>query len=144
MLWPITKTLSFDPFSQVRNLQREMNRLFEDSGSSNEAFPAVNMWSNEKEVVLSAEIPGMDPKDINISVKGDEMLFEGERKADEPGEKAKYHRRERGYGKFIRAFRLPFNVDAGKVSAVYKNGIVKVTMPRAEESKPRKISISGE
>jgi HSP20 family protein len=130
-----------DPFDGVRSLQREMNRLFESAGGS-DSYPAANLWSNENEALLTAELPGLCAECININVSGDQISIEGERKEDEIGENSTYHRKERGHGKFIRSFRLPFDVDSEKVAAKYADGVLKVTLPRAEASKPRKIAIS--
>ena len=136
---------SLDPFASVRSLQRQMNRLFEGFGAEErEAFPTVNLWSNAEEVIVQAEVPGVDPKGIEITVQGDQFCLQGERKADEPSKNVVCHRSERGSGKFVRSFRLPFEVDSGKVAARCANGILTVTLPRTETSKPRKIAIAAE
>ncbi|MFH0878087.1 MAG: Hsp20/alpha crystallin family protein [Lentisphaerota bacterium] len=144
MLWPMYTTVSVDPFSEMKRLQGEMNRLFGTVGDESEPFPAVNVWSNADEVVVTAEVPGIDSKDLNIDVQGDQLTLAGERKVDAPSEEAVCHRCERGYGKFVRSMRLPFDVESGKVSARYQNGVLMVTLPRAEASKPRKIAVTSE
>ena len=141
MFWPITNDYA-DPFESLRGLQREMNRLFESAGE--DAFPSVNIYGKEDEVLLTAELPGMEPADINLSVEGDTIRIEGERKNETHTDLKTWHRRERGSGKFVRAFRLPYDVDTSKISAKYKNGVLSVSMPRAEASKPKKISIASE
>lgn len=140
MLWEIART-GMDPFTEMRRVQREMNRLFENAGTTREEFPPVNIWGNEDELIVTAELPGIDPNDMHIHVTGDQLTLEGERKADEMGEDVTYHRRERANGKFVRAFRLPYEVDNEKVKANYKNGILKITLPRTEVTKPKKITI---
>ena len=131
-----------DPFSEMRRLQREVNRLFAGSGSEVEAFPAVNIWSNPEEVVVKAEIPGVDPKALDIRVQDDVLTLQGERKTDEVSDGVICHRCERESGKFIRSFRLPFEVQNDKVVAKYNRGMLTITLPRAEAGKPRKIAIS--
>lgn len=139
MFWPITNDYA-DPFEGFKSLQREMNRLFESA--SEDAFP-VNIYGKEDEVLLTAELPGMTPEAINLSVEGDTIKIEGERKSEVPADLKAWHKRERGSGKFFRAFRLPYDVDASKISATYKDGILSVTMPRAEASKPKKIAVAA-
>jgi len=140
MFWPITNDYA-DPFESLRGLQREMNRLFESA--SEDAFP-VNIYGKEDEVLLTAELPGMEPADINLSVEGDTIKIEGERKTETHADLKTWHRQERGSGKFLRAFRLPYDVEASKISAKYKNGILSVMMPRAETSKPKKIAVAAD
>ncbi len=142
MLWSINRALE-NPFATMRGLQREMNRLF-DSAGGGESFPAVNIWGNDDEIIMKSELPGVDPESLDLRIVGDQLTIEGKRKQDEPGEDATYHRRERGCGSFIRTFRLPFQVDASKVEAKFLDGILKATLPRAEESKPRKIKVTCE
>ncbi|OGV34228.1 MAG: hypothetical protein A2020_04385 [Lentisphaerae bacterium GWF2_45_14] len=141
MFWPITNDYA-DPFESLSGLQREMNRLFESANK--DTFPSVNVYRKENEVLLTAELPGMQPADINVSVQGDTIQIEGERKKETPPDLKTWHRRERGSGKFLRAFRLPYDVDALKISAKYKNGVLYMSMPRAEASKPKKIAVAAE
>jgi len=132
-----------DPLNELYRLQREMNRLFNGYTLREEQFPAVNVWSNQEDVVVTAEIPGLESKDINLKVVNNHLTIEAERKADEVTE-ALYHRKERGYGEFSRIIELPFTVEEDKVNAQYKNGVLTVTLPRKEETKPKKIEISVE
>ena len=144
MIWPEVRGFGFDPFSELRRLQREMNRLFEGYSEADIAWPAVNVWSNRDEVVVSAEAPGVDPKDLRVSVQNDVFTLEGERKSDAPGEDVVTHRAEREFGRFARSVRLPFEVDSAKASAKYRNGVLTVTLPRSEVSKPRQIAVASE
>jgi HSP20 family protein len=137
MIWSTT-----NPFSEIRRLQSQMNRLFDDYRNEDD-FPAVNMYGNEEQIVLTAELPGIDPKDLNLNVVQNQISLEGERKPYQPTTEVTYHRRERGCGKFFRSFRLPFDIDRDNVKADYKNGILTITMERAEETKPRKITINS-
>jgi HSP20 family protein len=105
-------------------------------------YPAVNIKKSEEDAVLTAELPGLDPKEIDISIKGRTVTIQGSRKPEGTGEKATYLRRERWSGKFQRRIELPFHVEPGKVAAKYKRGVLSVRLPRAEAEKPRKITVS--
>ena len=143
MFWP--ELASVDPFASLRRLQRDMNRLIEAyGGEGRESFPAVNVWSSADEVLVKAEVPGIEPKDLDIMVQGDQLTLQGERKAEELSKDVVCHRAERGSGRFIRTFRLPFEVDNARVEAKYAHGILTIRLPRTETSKPRKIAISAE
>ena len=132
---------------EMDQLQREMNRLFNAANQGrvlNTAnYPAINIWANEDGQIVSAEMPGVHPEDINIDVTGDALSISGERKPDEVAREARYHRRERSYGSFSRAVQLPFMVDTNKVEASFKNGVLIITLPRAEADRPRKITIKS-
>jgi HSP20 family protein len=128
-------------------LQREMNRLFDASSKgrvyNSPSYPAINIWTNEDGQVISAEMPGVRPDDIDIDVTGDALSISGERKPDEVAREAHYHRRERSYGLFSRTVQLPFMVDTNKVEASFKNGVLTINLPRAEADKPKKIAIKS-
>lgn len=132
-------------FSELDRLQREMNRLFERSYSprlrSAPNFPALNVWTNEDGAIITAELPGVSPEDLDISVIGETLTLSGERKPDLIEEDVRYHRQERGYGKFTRSLELPFRVDATQVEATFDKGVLHLTLPRAEADKPKKIAI---
>jgi len=135
----------FNTWHEMDRLHREMNRLF--SGRSlpfSREYPAINLWSSGDNVIVIAEIPGIDSKDLDISVEGDILTVSGVRGHEELTENEKYHRQERPHGRFRRNVRLPFRVDPQKVDAVYEKGIVKITLPRLEQDKPKKISIKTE
>jgi HSP20 family protein len=130
--------------NEVDRLQREMNRLFENfdrAFAPTAHFPAVNLWLNEEGAVVTAELPGVDVKDLEINVVGQTLTIFGERKPEAVDKDAVYHRQERGFGKFTRMVELPFGVDASKIQAVLENGILKVLLPRAEQDRPRKITV---
>lgn len=132
---------------EVDRLQHEMNRLFESYYPARmrpiPGYPAMNIWTSEHGLKLTAEVPGVHPEDIEINVVGETLTLNGERKADELKEDARYHRQERGYGKFTRSIQLPFPVDVGQVEATFKNGVLNIALPRAEEDKPRKITVKS-
>ena len=106
------------------------------------AFPAVNAWEDADNVYVEAELPGLKLDDIELFVVGDELTVKGERRhVDE--EDVSYHRKERGTGCFSRVFRLPVGVDADKVEAALRDGVLTVTMPKAAEAKPRKVEVKA-
>lgn len=132
---------------EMDQLQREVNRLFDSTNRgrvfNTPTYPAVNIWANQDGQIISAEMPGVDPEEIDIDVTGDALSISGVRKPDEIIKEARYHRRERNYGSFSRTIQLPFMVDTKKVEASFKNGVLFVNLPRAEADKPRKIAINS-
>jgi HSP20 family protein len=142
MIWPMTRvSVPVNPFNEFGRLYRDMDRLFGDY-SGRTTFPAVNVWGDENEAVVSVEIPGVDPKDVKLSVEENILTIDGERKAETFGESDIQVRRERPTGRFTRSLRLPFEVEADKIIARYENGLLNVRLPRREATKPRKIEIA--
>jgi len=141
-LWRVGRMM--EQGSGMQQLQKEMNRLF--SGFTHpfsHEFPAINVWLGKDDVIVTAELPGMDSEKIDISVVADTVTLSGSREKDVLKESESYHRQERSYGNFSRTLQIPFQVDAGKVDAKYDKGILRVTLPRSEEAKPKKISIKS-
>ena len=134
-------------WQEMDQLQREMNRLFDATSRERvfnpPSYPAINIWTTEDGQLISAEMPGIHPDDIDIDVTGDALSISGERKPDEVAKEAHYHRRERSYGSFSRTIQLPFMVDTNKVEANFKNGVLMISLPRAEADKPKKITIKS-
>lgn len=133
---------------EMERLRREMNRLFSGLASEAEAgvttgYPAMNVWANEDGAIVTAELPGVAPEDMDISVVDDTLTVSGSREPVELEEGEVYHRRERGSGKFTRSFRLPFQIAADQVEAVFKKGVLQISLPRSEEDKPKKISVKS-
>jgi HSP20 family protein len=128
-------------------LQRDLNRLFEPFGrgvrSGQGEFPAVNIWMGEDTALMTAEIPGVDPATVDVSVKDDTVTLRGKRMTETPKKGETLLRQERGVGEFVRSFALPFHVDAAKVTAQYRYGILQITLPRAEADKPKRISVNA-
>jgi len=139
----------FNPWKELEHIQDELSRVFSHSlggyreGRGSGAFPAVNIWANREDVQVVAEVPGMDVKDIDISVLGDTVTISGERRPETATEGAVYHRRERSHGKFIRTIELPVDVDRDKVQASYVDGVLTVTLPRVEAQKPKQIEVEA-
>ena len=139
-----------DVFSQLDRMQRDMDRFWSAVDQSGQrsfqrtgVYPLMNIYDDGESYVVRAEIPGVDPKKIDISVTGDTLTLHGEREASELPEGASYHRRELSYGSFRRAMTLPEQVDSSKVTANYTNGILEILLPRAEQAKQRKIEVKA-
>jgi HSP20 family protein len=133
---------TLDPWRQINDIQREMNRLFDvRTGRKRHEYPAVNIWTDTDKAMVTAELPGYDKKDIDISLTGDLLRIHGSRKAPECKEDECFHRQERSHGVFDREIKLPFTIDQTSVEATLENGILSVSLSRAEEDKPKKIEI---
>lgn len=135
-------------FSELESLQAEMNRAFSNQGYTRPwrrgtAYPPMNVWSSEDGILIDAELPGIDPKDVDISVMGDELTLRGRIQAQEAGKGEVFHRRERPTGEFTRTLQLPFRAAADSVKATYRNGVLRVTVPRGEEDKPKRIAVEA-
>jgi HSP20 family protein len=103
--------------------------------------PAVDVYDNDNNIVIKAELPGVDKKDIVVHVNGGLLTLKGERSSENEVTEDKYHRRERSYGKFERVFTLPAEVDPDKITADYKDGVLKIHIPKPEEQKPKRITV---
>jgi len=130
---------------ELMAMQEDMNRLFDDRPFDFRArrggFPPMNVWQSDDEVVLDVELPGADLQKVDIAVQGDVLTVAGELKSEEPD--AVFHRRERRQGAFKRTLQLPFAAESEQVKAQYRNGILRVRVPRAEAAKPRRIAIEA-
>ena len=140
----------FDPFRDLAILQDRMNRLFNEAHSPRQSddlmsrgtwTPPVDIYEVEGALVLKAELPDMRREDIDISVENSTLTIRGERKLDHEINQESFHRIERAYGSFVRSFSLPNTVDASKIAAEYKNGVLSVKLPVREDAKPRTIGI---
>ncbi|MBF0146013.1 MAG: Hsp20/alpha crystallin family protein [Magnetococcales bacterium] len=138
--------VTYDPFRNFRALQNEINRLFdrdlEDSTGQMTQWPLrVDIREDEHQIVLKADIPGMEQKDIKVNVDNGRLTISGERKFDDEEHKENYQRVERPFGRFSRTFQLTNTTDLAKIGASYKNGVLEVTLPKLEEAKPRSIQV---
>jgi HSP20 family protein len=142
--------IRWDPFRDVVTLRDKMNRLFEDAVATrgeekdmitNSWSPAVDIYETESELVLSAEVPGIGDKDIEIRIDGNTLSIKGERKFEKEAREENYHRIERSYGSFYRSFSLPGSVDQEHIKARHEGGVLKIHMPKKPESKPKKVKI---
>lgn len=141
----------------IFSLQREMNKMFDSFSQSlfdplhskefdfsKSAFPKIDVVEAEKEIKITAELPGMEEKDIDVSLSGDLLIIEGEKKAEKEDEKDGYRVMERSYGKFNRAIQVPTGVESEKIDAKFKNGVLKITLPKTEEAQKEKKKIKVE
>ena len=134
-------------FDELESLQTDMNQILSDPEASRfgrrvrAAYPPLNVWSSQDGLVVDAEMPGVDPKDVEISVVGDELSLRGKVNAQESAAGETVLRRERPAGEFQRTLQLPFRANTAAVKATSKNGILRISIPRSEEEKPRKIAI---
>ena len=145
--------IKYDPFKELRSLQDEMNRLFmtsvprnfsQEEMASGGWSPSVDIYESEGEIVLEAELPGMKREDFEVTIENNVITLKGERHFEKKEEGDNYHRVERSYGSFTRSFSLPRTVSAENTTADFKNGILRVSLPKKEEAKARKIEVTGE
>jgi len=141
----------WEPFRDLLTTQDRFNRLFnetfsrffdEGEGGLRHWNPAVDIFETENNLVLKAELPDVDPKDVEIRVENGTLYLKGERKLSSEVKQDNYHRIERSYGQFVRNFALPGSVNPEQVTAEYSNGILTLTMPKREEAKPKTIKIN--
>jgi HSP20 family protein len=139
--------IKWDPF-------REFNALTERSGNFPGKFweapasttawnPSVDIFENDNEIVVKAELPGMAAKDIDVKIENNVLTLKGERRFEKEAKEENYHRVEREYGAFSRVFSLPVTVNPDKVTAEYKDGVLKIVLPKKEEIKPKAIKIAA-
>ena len=149
--------IRWEPFRDLVSLQDRMNRLFDESlrsrsgaGTGHEEdwalggswAPPVDIYEQDGNIALKAELPGIDPKDVELRVENNVLTLRGHRKLDQEVKKENYHRVERAYGTFMRSFTLPTVVDTEKIQAEYRDGVLRVVLPKREEAKPKQISIN--
>lgn len=148
----MTTLMRWNPMREMISLRDEMNRLFERAFDDmpTRQWPPATSWGlavdvveNDEGFAITASVPGVDPDDLEITIADNVLTIKGEFKADETIEEEKYHMRERRYGSFGRSISLPVPVDADGIEASYQNGVLKLTVPKAEEVKPRRIQIQA-
>jgi len=145
-------TYSLMPWTGFGNVKQEMDRLFDRLASTKwDDFPALGEWSpsmdiseTKESLVVKMEVPGMDQKDIRISLQENLLTITGEKRQEKEEKEERYHRVERSYGAFTRGVRLPVGVDGSKVMATFKNGLLTVTLPKTPAAKGTTIPIKAE
>src|SRR6185437_5794295 len=145
----IMNLVTYDPFRELRSLQDDINRSFSSNfsrGGDNELArgawsPNVDIYENKDQIVLEAELPGMNPDDVNISIENNVLTLHGERKFEKKDDNDNFHRVERSYGSFTRSFTLPPTVAADTADATFDNGLLRLTLAKREEAKPRRIEV---
>jgi len=143
--------MRWDPFREMSALQERMNRLFSDVRAQAPVrgeeivqgawVPAVDIFETNEAIVLKAELPGITSQDISVEVKDNTLTLKGEKKFEKEVKEENYHRVERSYGSFQRAFTLPGTIHQEKVKAKFKDGILEITLPKVEEAKPKQIKV---
>ncbi len=141
----------YDPFRDLVTTQQDFSRLFNEffprrvSGEEVSTYtwaPAIDIYEKGGALVLQADLPGVDPKDVEIRIEDGTLYLKGERKKGKEVKEENYHRVERCYGSFARSFSLPASIDEAKIKAEYKDGQLTLTMPKREEARPKTIKIS--
>ena len=142
--------VKYNPFRELRTMQDQMNRMLDMAW--NREFgeelkegvwqPPVDIYEDEQSVIIKAEIPDVDQKDIDIRIENNTLSIRGERKHSSEVKKENYHRVERYFGHFQRSFSLPNSIDQEKVQAACDKGILTITLPKSEEKKPKQISVA--
>jgi HSP20 family protein len=142
----------WEPFRDLISLREAMDRLFEESfirprtgylAPLSAGALAVDMYETDQDLVVKSSVPGVKPEDIDISITGDTLTIKGETKAEEKVEKANYVRQERRYGAFSRSLSLPTSIVAEKAKAEFEDGVLTLTLPKAEEAKPKTIKVKA-
>ncbi len=139
----------YNPFSELRAMQEQMNRLLDLAWSKEQGEelregvwqPLVDIYEDSETVVIKAELPGMEQKDIEVKIENNTLVLRGERKHDQEIQKENYHRIERFYGTFQRSFSLPHSVDQEKIKASCDKGVLTITLPKKEDIKPKQIKV---
>jgi HSP20 family protein len=137
----------WDPFQEMLNLRRTVDRLF-DNVSSDHEWPGATVWGlavdvveNKDDFVIKASVPGINPNDLDVSYTDDTLTIKGEIKSDNEIKENQYHLRERRYGSFSRSISLPTKIKGDAIEASYQNGVLSLRLPKAEEVKPKRIAI---
>ncbi|MDR3377735.1 MAG: Hsp20/alpha crystallin family protein [Verrucomicrobiae bacterium] len=138
-LMQYSQPVAWPAFGRLTNLEDELDSLFESPAET--WSPALDIQENKDAYTLNVELPGMKREDITVSIQNDALVISGERKAETVSEGTEIHRQERFYGKFSRTLTLPAAVSGDQVKASYKEGVLTVTLPKAEEAKPRQITV---
>ncbi|MFN2145797.1 MAG: Hsp20/alpha crystallin family protein [Anaerolineales bacterium] len=139
----------WEPFRDLTTMRKDMDRLFDEFftmpsvSQQGWSAPMVDMYQTENEIVVKATLPGLEPEDIDIQITGDLLTMRGETKQEDIDENAKYHLREHRYQSFSRSLTLPAAVLADKTKAEMKNGVLTLTLPKAEEAKPKVITVKA-
>jgi HSP20 family protein len=141
----LTRFERWDPFEELTTLRTRMDRLWSRMADEEPVLanwsPTADIIETRDEILLKAELPGIDEKDIDIQIENGLLTIKGERKAEKETDEKGYHRIERSYGTFLRTFTLPPNVGAEKITANFANGLLEVHMPKKEGAKPRTIKV---
>jgi HSP20 family protein len=151
--WDPLRTPRWDPFKELEEMQKRMETALgrvpmrlrggerEESLTTTEWAPAVDILEDDKEYVIKAEVPEINRENLKVSVQDDTLTLSGERRMEKEEKGKKYHRVERAYGCFMRSFTLPDDADGSKVTAEFKDGVLRVHLPKAEKARPKAIEV---
>ena len=131
----------FDPLSNIRLFEDAFTRMVNEPHGNRPWSPAVDIYETENELVLKADVPDVDPKNIDVRVENQTLTVSGERKFEKENSGKGYHRIERSYGSFVRSFAIPNTFDTEKINADFKNGVLSVTLPKKDAAKPRQVKV---
>jgi HSP20 family protein len=131
----------FDPLSSIRLFEDAFTRMVNEPHGNRPWSPAVDIYETENELVLKADVPDVDPKNIDVRVENQTLTVSGERKFEAENTGKGYHRIERSYGSFVRSFAIPNTFDTEKINADFKNGVLSVTLPKKDAAKPRQVKV---
>ena len=134
----------FDPLANIRVFEDAFTRLLSEPAASRPWAPAVDIYETENDLVLKADVPDVDPKDIDVRVENQTLTISGERKFEQERNDKGYHRLERSYGHFQRSFTVPNTFDTENISASHRNGVLTVSLPKKTAAKPRQIKIEAQ
>jgi HSP20 family protein len=134
-------SLTHDPFQHLRLFEDAVTRMMNEPRTARPWSPAVDIFENEDELVLKADLPDINPEEIDVQVENQTLTIKGNRKFEQPTEKGGYHRIERSYGSFVRTFSVPSTVDTQKVVADYSNGVLTIKLHKKETAKPRQVKV---
>jgi HSP20 family protein len=132
----------FDPLASLRLFEDAFTRVLTEPQANRPWSPTVDIYETENELVLKADLPDVDLKDIDVRVENQTLTVSGERKFEKEDAGRGYHRIERNYGRFTRSFAVPNSFDTENIGAEYKNGVLSVTLPKKETAKPRQIKVA--
>ena len=133
----------YDPLASLRAFEGAFTRLLTEPQTNRTWAPSVDIYETENELVLKADLPDVELKDIDVRVENQTLTVAGERKFEAAGQDKGYHRIERSYGNFVRSFAVPSAFDTDKINAAFKNGVLTVTLVKKEAAKPRQIKIEA-
>jgi HSP20 family protein len=131
----------FDPLANLRLFEDAFSRMLTEPQTNRPWAPAVDIYETENELVLKADLPDVDLKDIDVRVENQTLTISGERKFEQKESTKGYHRIERSYGSFVRSFAVPNSFDTETIAAEFKNGVLRVSLPKKEAAKPRQVKV---
>ncbi len=144
----MANVVRWDPYREMTRMNRLMDRWFGDvprvwmgDGDGREGYVPLDLYETDNDVVVQASLPGVEPEDVDITISGETLTIRGESEHEEEEKKRNYYRQESWFGSFARSITLPAQVESGKAEATFENGVLKLTIPKAEEAKPKTIKV---